>query len=206
MDSLDNFRERFGALEQQTEQLKHHTQALEAHTLTVERRLRWWRITWHVAAVAALGLGMVLTLTVETLAMEASHLTIGLNFTGSTLFVDSFVIPPDIMGAVGSSHIVELLNGHYAVYRKRDGVRVQTSSLDQFWIDAGVSLTGFTADSRVLYDPFSQRWFASTGNFNFTPGGGDHLLLAVSNTADPTAGWTGAPASRPRGRSSRATA
>jgi hypothetical protein len=36
MDSLDNFRERFEALEQQTEQLKHQTQALE-------RRLRWWR-------------------------------------------------------------------------------------------------------------------------------------------------------------------
>jgi hypothetical protein len=30
-------------LEQQTEQLKHQTQALEAHTRTIERRLRWWR-------------------------------------------------------------------------------------------------------------------------------------------------------------------
>ena len=43
MDSMDNFRERFEALEQQTEQLKHQTHALEAHTRTVERRLRWWR-------------------------------------------------------------------------------------------------------------------------------------------------------------------
>src|SRR5712691_3282277 len=43
MDSMDNFRERFEALEQQTKQLKHQTQALEAHTRTVERRLRWWR-------------------------------------------------------------------------------------------------------------------------------------------------------------------
>ena len=43
MDSMDNFRERFEALEQQTEQLKHETQALKAHTRTVERRLRWWR-------------------------------------------------------------------------------------------------------------------------------------------------------------------
>ena len=40
---MDNFRERFEALEQQTEQLKHETQALKAHTRTVERRLRWWR-------------------------------------------------------------------------------------------------------------------------------------------------------------------
>src|SRR5712691_2320952 len=36
MDSMDNFRERFEALEQQTEQLKQHTRM-------VERRLRWWR-------------------------------------------------------------------------------------------------------------------------------------------------------------------
>jgi hypothetical protein len=36
MDSMDNFRERFEALEQQTN-------AMEAHTHTVERRLRRWR-------------------------------------------------------------------------------------------------------------------------------------------------------------------
>jgi hypothetical protein len=36
MDSMDNFRERFEALEQQTEQLKHQTQALA-------RQARWWR-------------------------------------------------------------------------------------------------------------------------------------------------------------------
>lgn len=67
-----------------------------------------------------LTLAFVLTLTVEALAADASRLTIGLNFTGSTL-VDSGVIVPDTVGAVGESHIVELLNGHYAVYRKSDG-------------------------------------------------------------------------------------
>ena len=36
MDSMDNFRERFEALEQQTEQLKHQTQ-------TLARQVRWWR-------------------------------------------------------------------------------------------------------------------------------------------------------------------
>ena len=36
MDSMDNFRERFEALEQRTEQLQQHTRM-------VERRLRWWR-------------------------------------------------------------------------------------------------------------------------------------------------------------------
>jgi hypothetical protein len=41
-----------------------------------------------------LALGIVLALTVEALAVEASRLTIGLNFTGNTLFVDSLSIPP----------------------------------------------------------------------------------------------------------------
>jgi hypothetical protein len=36
MDNMDNFRERFQALEQQTEQLKHHSRM-------VGKRLRWWR-------------------------------------------------------------------------------------------------------------------------------------------------------------------
>jgi Carboxypeptidase regulatory-like domain len=185
MKSRDNIRERFEALEQQM-------QVIGAHTRTVERQLRWWHVPWGVAAVAALNLGMLLALTVQTLAIEASRLTIGLNFTGSTFLVDSGFIPPDTMGAVGPSHIVELLNGHYAVYRKSDGVRVQTSSLDQFWINAGASPTaGFTADPRVLYDPFSQRWFASTANFVAPELGGDNLLLAVSSTSDPTVGWAG---------------
>ncbi len=53
MDSMDNFRERFEALAQRTEQLQQHTS-------TVERRQGWWCITWRVAAVAALGLALVL--------------------------------------------------------------------------------------------------------------------------------------------------
>jgi hypothetical protein len=60
MDSMDNFRERFEALEQQTEPLKQQTQALEAPTCPSERRRRWWPTAWHVAAAAALGLTLVL--------------------------------------------------------------------------------------------------------------------------------------------------
>jgi hypothetical protein len=56
MDSMDNFRERIEALEQQMK-------VMGAHTRTVERRLRWWRIPWRVAVVVALGLALVLPLT-----------------------------------------------------------------------------------------------------------------------------------------------
>ena len=50
MDSMENFRERFEALEQQTEQLKHQT-----HTLA--RQARWWRgIACGVIVLASLGI------------------------------------------------------------------------------------------------------------------------------------------------------
>ena len=58
MDSIDNVPERFEALEQRTEQLHQHTR-------TVERRLRWWRIPWKMAAVVALGLALALPLPVQ---------------------------------------------------------------------------------------------------------------------------------------------
>ena len=65
MDSMDNVRERFEVLEQRTEHLQLHTQALEAQTRTVGRRLRRWRLPWTVAAVATLGLALALPLAIQ---------------------------------------------------------------------------------------------------------------------------------------------
>jgi hypothetical protein len=56
MDSMDNFCERFEALEQRTEQLHQHTR-------TVERRLRWWR---------GFACGMVI-LGLRSWGLQASH-------------------------------------------------------------------------------------------------------------------------------------
>jgi uncharacterized repeat protein (TIGR01451 family) len=135
-----------------------------------------------------LSLPVAFTLSWSVLVAEAGQLSIGQNFTSSTLFRDSFFIPPDTMGAVGEDHIVELINGRYTVYRKRDGVLVQTNTLNQFWTDAGVSFRGFTFDPRILYDPFSTRWFAASADNSF---GDNHFLVAVSKSSDPTAGWIG---------------
>ena len=80
---------------------------------------------------------------------EAEALNIDLSFTGSSLLTSGF-IPPDTMGAAGPDHFVELLNGQYAVYRNTDGVRVQTSTLIDFWRNGGVVPTGsFAFDPRV---------------------------------------------------------
>jgi hypothetical protein len=112
----------------------------------------------------------------------------GINSTASGF------IPPDTMGAIGPSHFAELINGRYAVFDKNTGNQVQTSTLNTFWANvAGVNPVGGTFDPRVLYDPSSKHWFAvSLDGGGANPG--NNLLIAVSNTADPTQGWHGAKA------------
>jgi hypothetical protein len=97
---------------------------------------------------------------------------------------------PDTMGAVGPDHIVEFITGRYSVYRKSDHRRVQSQTLDQFWVDAGAGTINRTLDSRLVYDPFSRRWFATSSHVAF-PDNPYTLLLAVSRSSDPMEGWTG---------------
>jgi PEP-CTERM motif-containing protein len=113
--------------------------------------------------------------------------TIGQNFTGASLSSSGF-IPPDTMGAVGPTAFVELINGQYSVYDKSSSTVLQTSSLDQFWRNAGVSPTSFTFDPRVVYDPFSERYLAASVDNQDGP---NNFLLAASKTSDPTQGWSG---------------
>lgn len=122
------------------------------------------------------------------------------NFTGSTSADcpnGAFCDKPDATGAVGPVHFVELVNNHYAVYRKGDGVRVQSLSGDGFWTLAGITFANkeHALDPQMLYDPASRRWFGSAINvFNndgINADQGRDLLFAVSKSSDPTEGWTG---------------
>ena len=146
--------------------------------------------TLVVALVMLLGAGSV-----------QAGVTIGTNFTGQTMLdlpaLNSgyTFIPPDTDGAVGPNHIVELINGAYAVYNKSGGF-VQSTGLDKFWLNAGVTPSGAfpsTFDPRVVYDPVSTRWFASALDHGSGTGSNyvNNFLLAVSNSSDPTAGWKG---------------
>ncbi len=117
--------------------------------------------------------------------------SIGLNFTGSTAN-DSGFIPPDTMGTVGPNHIVEMLNGVFAIYNKTTGAVLQRISLDQFWMSTGVAGPFGTFDSRIVFDPTSGRYFATAENVGPGPnGGGNSIFVGVSITSDPTAGFRG---------------
>ena len=119
--------------------------------------------------------------------------TIGNNFTGSTALTSPspFVSPPDTMGAVGTSHVVEILNNGYAVYDKTTGMQLFSSSLEQFWIAAGIPPLGageIVTDPRIIFDPTVDRWFVIT--IDADPGNigtaSNNVYLAVSHDGQPT--------------------
>ena len=122
-------------------------------------------------------------------------ITIGLNIQISQLFTDSGFIPPDTMGAVGPNHIVELINGNFEIRNKTTGASLESRTLDSFWVDR-VGLTipdgrvppNFTFDPRIVFDPDSGRWFATSLD---SPAPGNNIYLARSDTDDPTGDWDG---------------
>jgi hypothetical protein len=102
--------------------------------------------------------------------------------------------PPDMGGAVGPNQLAQILNGSYTVFTRAGFQQVHTTDSD-FWLSAGVSSsivnTGLS-DPRIIYDPNSQRWFASEISIG-TPSGTANLneiLLAVSKTSDPLQGFS----------------
>jgi hypothetical protein len=124
---------------------------------------------------------------------------IGTNFTSSTYGVDTLAIPADSNGAIGPNHFMEFINGTVAAYNKTNGNRNLRESDLSFWSKAGVSIpsTFEVTDPTVIYDPLSQRWFATMVDADASAPSGDptteanDFLLAVSKTSDPSKGWTG---------------
>ncbi len=134
----------------------------------------------------------IVSVALSCLSSAAVEVQIGLNFTGSTLNLNTLSAPPDANGTIGPGHFVELINGRYAAYDKTSGI-VEASKTDKgFWTDAGVAFDpGLRiADPRLVFDPLSSRWFACAidvdGSFSE-----NRLLLAVSRTSNPLDGWNG---------------
>ncbi len=123
------------------------------------------------------------------------------------LLDDGRVIPPDTMGAAGPNHLVSFLNSEVGFFEKTGplppaGTRLNPgTSLRDFWLplisannlpDNAIRPKVF--DPKVIYDPGSGRFIAVTldGRLttDITTDNSSWVLLAVSNTTDPTAGWS----------------
>jgi hypothetical protein len=132
------------------------------------------------------------------LTAAAHAATIGLNYTGVKLsdgiaLNGGAYVPPDNSGGVGPNHVVQLINGAFAVYDKTTGLPSQAFiSGRQFWKNAGIDPGPGIANlgvfnQRVLYDPASGRWLAAALTGESVD---NNVLLARSDTADPTGHWT----------------
>jgi Bacterial pre-peptidase C-terminal domain/Putative binding domain, N-terminal/Viral BACON domain len=95
--------------------------------------------------------------------------------------------PPDTDMAAGPNHIVTVVNSMYAVYDKT-GMRLQLNSL--FSLYGGVCPTCAPFDPRVVYDPVANHWIIMALHLiDTTTVKESYVLVAVSQTPDPTGAW-----------------
>ena len=111
---------------------------------------------------------------------------------------------PNQHGAVGPEHIVEVKNGRFQVFDRTTGAQVIDKSINDFWLDPGAvdnpgagaseEVVGNVANSKVIYDVDTRRWFlASEGTADVitgAPGIQDVMLLAVSRSSNPAQDWS----------------
>ena len=98
---------------------------------------------------------------------------------GALSFGTNNLTPPDIQVAVGPTRIVETVNLGLAVYTKL-GQPLADYDLATFF---GTG-TDYLTDPQVQYDTLSDRWFVT-----ITDGTPGQVLIAVSETGNPTAAW-----------------
>ena len=119
------------------------------------------------------------------------------DFTADTSASGPFA-PADPSGAVGPTDLVVFDSDTYQAFNKSTGTVLQSSTLNQFWTNAGITLAGdYVGQPHVVYDPATGRWYAAVLDQSIPPGSAgpavntDNILLAVSKTSDPTQGWVG---------------
>ncbi len=96
---------------------------------------------------------------------------------------DGTAYVPDIAAAVGPAHLMVALNSQVRI-QNRQGQPLGPVSLDDFWAGLG---NPSCSQPRLLYDPYGQRWvFIANANPGETNAG---LVVAVSQTTDPTGNW-----------------
>lgn len=115
------------------------------------------------------------------------------NFTGlttvDTAIANGFTVtPPDQGLCAGHGYVMEAINSSLAVY-KSSGARLTTPESVYTFFNLDPNTNPILSDPRCYYDAPTQRWFASMINvLNFNTGR-SNLVLAVSQTSDPTGAY-----------------
>ncbi len=110
--------------------------------------------------------------------------------------------PPDQGLCVGNGFVVEPINTAFAVYDTHGNAVTGVNALSQFYlrsplVNRTTGVTGdFISDPKCYFDPVGKRFIQTVlevdapGNFNGRPPiNRTHVLIAVSQTGDPTGTW-----------------
>jgi hypothetical protein len=111
--------------------------------------------------------------------------------------------PPDQGLCVGNGFVIEPINDALVVYNESGTPLTAVTALNQFFNRApfldpntGAAVGDFLSDPKCYFDPVGQRFIHTMlevdapGNFNARPPfNRTHILIAVSQTSDPTGSW-----------------
>ncbi|MBO0790707.1 MAG: hypothetical protein J2P36_07130 [Ktedonobacteraceae bacterium] len=109
--------------------------------------------------------------------------------------------PPDQGLCVSGKFVLDSVNTALAVRSPSGTLLSGPTAINQFFglkpevIRSTPPVFGdFTSDPKCFFDPDSQRWFLTVLQADVDPASGDftgptHVLIAVSQSADPTGGW-----------------
>ena len=103
------------------------------------------------------------------------------NFQGQS----SPYFPPDCNGTAGPGHYMQTVNTTYAIYSKTGELLAGPTNMNQlFGSVPGANCND--GDPIILYDQMADRWLAAEFSLCGSP---DRMLIAVSQTNDPTGAW-----------------
>ena len=126
---------------------------------------------------------MVAAFAVASHVCLAADTQINVGFNGPT-GADTFWWPNDPNAVTGPNHVMDIINGIYRIYNK-SGTLVGSGGLDSLFssLTPGVA----TLDPNITYDDIAQRFVIEANG-----SGSDitNAYFAVSNTSDPTQGFT----------------
>jgi len=99
--------------------------------------------------------------------------------------------PPDPSGDVGPNHYMEMVNVRFQIWDKSGTSLLGPLNLGTIW--AGFpgpwSSSLNDGDPIVLYDEAADRWFVAQFSLPNFPSGPFYILVAVSQTPNPTGSW-----------------
>ena len=100
------------------------------------------------------------------------------------------VLPPDTQGDVGPNHYVQMVNLSFQIWDKKGNSLLGPVNNNVLWNGFGDPWDGSNdGDPIVLYDELSDRWLFSQFALPNYPNGPFYILIAITETGDPTGSW-----------------